>query len=228
MSSQTQLIVMLTHNDVTISEALERLPDVFASPAHAVGCKDLGIDEAALEQLIERSRTEGRQTFLEVVAESDASILEAADVASRLRPDFLIGGTLVEPVLHRLEGTGVAFLPYVGDVYDHPCRLRGEVEEIATAAEAAVAMGAAGVNLLSYRYDGDPVALTAAVRERISAPIVSAGSVDTPERLRQVAQLGVDYVTIGTALLEKRLAPGGSYREQIEASVKHLSEVPTK
>ena len=62
-----------------------------------------------------------------------------------------------------IAGTGIKFFPYVGQIVDHPCLLRGTIDEIADDARRAEALGVDGINLLAYRYDGDVDALVEAV-----------------------------------------------------------------
>ncbi len=100
-------------------------------------------------------------------------------MAAEIRPDHLIGGTLIEPVQEILAGTGVRFWPYVGQIVGHPCLLRGSIDEIVADTERAAALGVDGINLLAYRYDGDVEALVRAVVGRSDLPVICAGSVDS-------------------------------------------------
>ena len=59
---------------------------------------------------------------------------------------------MIEPIQEIIAGTGVRFYPYVGEVIDHPCLLRGTIEEVAQAARDAEEPGVDGINLLAYRY----------------------------------------------------------------------------
>ena len=111
-------------------------------------------------------RANGHRSYLEVVSETDEATLESARVAAEIRPDYLIGGTLIEPVQQIIAGTGVRFFPYIGEVVGHPCLLRGAIEEIAQQAQRAEQLGVDGINLLAYRYDGDVDALVTAVWRR--------------------------------------------------------------
>ena len=79
-----------------------------------------------------------------------------------------------------LEGTGVKFWPYVGQIVGHPCLLRGTIDEIVADTERAAALGVDGINLLAYRYDGDVEALVRAV----------VGATDLPVDLRGLGRLG--------------------------------------
>ena len=111
-------------------------------------------------------RANGHETWIEVVSETEEDTLASARAAAEIRPDHLIGGTLIEPVQEILAGTGVKFWPYVGQIVGHPCLLRGSIDEIVADTERAAALGVDGINLLAYRYDGDVEALVARRRRR--------------------------------------------------------------
>jgi hypothetical protein len=115
-----------------------------------------------------------------------------------------------------IAGTQIKFCPYVGQVIDQPCLLRGSIDEIASDAQSAQARGVDGINLLAYRYDQDVDALVEAVVGATSLPVIAAGSVDSAERIRALEQRGVWAFTIGTAALEGKLVPGAPLERQLE------------
>lgn len=180
-----------------------------------VGCKDLGLPREELEQLMDDIRADGHTGYLEVVSETEEATLESARVAAEIRPDYLIGGTLIEPVQEIVAGTGVRFFPYVGRVVGHPCLLRGSIEEIVGDVRRAEELGVDGINLLAYRYDGDVDALVEAVLGATSLPVIAAGSVDSAQRIQALAERGVWAFTIGTAALDSKLVPGAPLEQQL-------------
>jgi hypothetical protein len=218
-----EFIFMLTRNDETLADAREVYGSVAATGVRHFGCKDVGLPREELEALLSEIRGNGHTSYLEVVSESDEATLASARAAAEIRPDYLIGGTLIEPVQEIIAGTGIKFFPYVGRVVDHPCLLRGSIEEIAEHARRAEALGVDGVNLLAYRYDGDVEALVDAVRAATSFPVIAAGSVDSVERIRTLAEHGVWAFTIGTAALDGVLLPGEPLQAQLELALKAAS-----
>ena len=157
----------------------------------------------------------GHTTHLEVVSESEEATLASARAAAEIGPDYLIGGTLIEPVQEILEGTGIRFFPYVGRIVGHPCLLRGAIDEIADDARRAEQLGVDGINLLAYRYDGDVDALVEAVVDATSLPVIAAGSVDSQARIQALDERGVWAFTIGTAALDGVLVPGRPLEDQL-------------
>jgi hypothetical protein len=212
----TQFIFMLTRDDQTLADAREVYDSIAGTGVTHVGCKDVGLPRRELERLMEDIRANGHTSYLEVVSESEEATLQSARVATDLGPDYLIGGTLIEPVQEIIAGSGMHFFPYVGKVIGHPCLLRGSVQEIVEDAGRAQELGVEGINLLAYRYDGDVDALVEAVVGGISLPVIAAGSVDSAQRIQALAERGVWAFTIGTAALDGKLLAGAPLHEQLQ------------
>ena len=206
---------MLTRDDCTIADAREVYASVAGTGIRHVGCKDVGLPAGELAALLDDIRSRGHTSYLEVVSETEEATLQSARVATEVRPDCLIGGTLIEPVQEIIAGTGIRFFPYIGKVIGHPCLLRGEIEDIAEDARRAEQLGVDGINLLAYRHDGDVDALVEAVVEATSLPVIAAGSVDSRARIQALADRGVWGFTIGTAALDGKLVPDAPLEDQL-------------
>ncbi|HUO74766.1 MAG TPA: hypothetical protein VMU39_28630 [Solirubrobacteraceae bacterium] len=216
----SEFIFMLTRDDRTIADARAVYEQIADSGIIHVGCKDIGLEQAELAALMDDIRANGHTSYLEVVSETEEATLQSARVAAELAPDYLIGGMVIEPIQELLAGCGVRFCPYIGTIVDHPCLLRGTIEEIAQDARRAEALGVDGINLLAYRYDGDVDKLVEAVVGASTLPIIAAGSVDSAERIQALDQRGVWAFTIGTAALDGKLVPGAPLAEQLEYVLK--------
>jgi hypothetical protein len=218
----SEFIFMLTRDDQTLADARSVYAAVADVGVRHVGCKDIGLRQEDLRALMDEIRAKGATTYLEVVSESEQATLASARAAVEIRPDYLIGGTLVEPVQEILAGTGIRFFPYVGRIVDHPCLLRGTIDEIVADTRRVEALGVDGVNLLAYRYDGDVDALVEAVVGATSLPVIAAGSVDSAERIRALSERGIWAFTIGTAALDGKLVDGeplaGQLRYALDAA----------
>jgi NAD(P)H-dependent flavin oxidoreductase YrpB (nitropropane dioxygenase family) len=219
-----EFVFMLTRDDETLADAR----DVYASIADIgvrhVGCKDVGLPREELQGLLSDIKANGHTAHLEVVSESEEATLASARAAAEIGPDYLIGGTLIEPVQEILAGTGIKFFPYVGQIVGHPCLLRGSIAEITEHARRAEALGADGINLLAYRYDGDVDALVEAVVAATTLPVIAAGSVDSVERIRALANHGVWAFTIGTAALDGVLLPEEPLQAQLELALEAAAD----
>jgi len=221
-----EFIFMLTRDDKTLPDALEVFRNVASVGVRHVGCKDIGLPESQLAEFLGEARASGASTYLEVVSMTPEDELRSAETAVRVRPDYLIGGTQVEDVQRIIAGSGMRYFPYIGRIVDHPCLLRGTIEEISEDARRVEALGVDGINLLAYRYDGDVPALVRVVSETTSLPLICAGSVDSVARIEELASLGVWSFTVGTAALDGRFVPGGELAAQLEAILAAAGAAP--
>jgi mannose-6-phosphate isomerase-like protein (cupin superfamily) len=213
----SEFILMLTRDDVTVPNARDLLREVLSTPVRHVGFKDVGLPLEEMRALVREIRAAGRSMHLEVVSLTEEEELRSAQVAIELEVDYLIGGTRWSLVRPLLEGTGIRYFPYPGTIVGHPAQLEGSVEQIVADAER---MGEAvdGINLLAYRHvELDGAALLEAVQERVSLPVIAAGSVNSLERVRAVAATGAWAFTIGAAALDLRIVAGGTLARQLEA-----------
>jgi hypothetical protein len=135
--------------------------------------------------------------------------------------DYLIGGTYIDATLPLIKNTKIKYFPYVGKIIDHPCKLRGSIQEIVSDTEKVKQRGIPGINLLAYRYNGDVEALI----ERVSAvglPMIVAGSIDSYERVRKMRDMDIWAFTIGGAIFDKKFVARGSLTENINAVLKEI------
>jgi hypothetical protein len=93
-----EFIFMLTRDDRTIPDAREVYASIASTGVRHVGCKDVGLGRGELARLLGDIREGGQTSYLEVVSETEEATLRPARIAAELRPDCLIGGTLIEPV----------------------------------------------------------------------------------------------------------------------------------
>jgi hypothetical protein len=214
----TEFIFMLTHSDRTVPNARAVYDEIRSSGLHYVGFKDIGLPIAELRELARAIRADGREVMLEVVSEDKDEELRSIRAALEIGVDWLLGGTHPDEALEILAGSPARYCPFPGRVIGHPSQLRGSIDEIADDAAALTARpGVHGLDLLAYRYDGDVEALTAAVNERSSGPVIAAGSVDSLERISVLTRVGVWGFTIGGAIFDGRFAGAPSVPAQIES-----------
>jgi hypothetical protein len=210
-----EFIFMLTRNDETVPDAIEVFEQVRHTGVRYVGFKDVGPPLPELRRLAQVIRASGREVFLEVVSLDREAELRSARAALEIGADWLLGGTRPADVLPIIAGSGVRYCPFPGQIVGHPSLLRGSIEEIAASAGALSGLeGVYGLDLLAYRFDGDVPALVRRVLEQARCPVIAAGSVDSVERIRELADLGVWGFTIGTAIFEQHF--GAGLAEQIE------------
>jgi len=212
---------MLTSGDRTVGDCLAVLDEVAGLGLRHIGFKDVGVPPDVLEALHRGIKGIGATSYLEVVSLTPESTRQSARAARRLGVDRVLGGGDAAAVLDEIGGAGIEFFPFAGRPQGHPTQLSGSPEEIATDCRRADALGCAGVDLLAFRsVAAPPLDLVRAAREALGGELIVAGSVDSPARIRDLAALGVDAFTIGTALLERRFVSGEpSLRAQVAAAL---------
>lgn len=221
----TEFIFMLTHADRTVPDARAVYDEVRATGLRYVGFKDIGLPIAELRDLAAAIRSDGREVMLEVVSEDKDDELRSIRAALEIGVDWLLGGTHPDEALEIIAGTAVRYCPFPGRVIGHPSMLRGTIEEIATdGADLTARPGVHGLDLLAYRYDGDVEALTAAVNQRATGPVIAAGSVDSLARIAALVRIGVWGFTIGGAIFDGRFAGAPSVAAQVETVLAALGQ----
>lgn len=196
-------IFMLTQNDRTVANALDRLDEVIATGIRHIGFKDIGLSFAALQELTAAIRASGARVYLEVVSLDEASEAASARTAVSLNVDFLLGGTRPGVVLPIIRGKTIRYYPFAGTIVGHPSQLVGAPSQIIAGAKRIADMdGVDGLDLLAYRSVGDASSLIAQVCSAVAPkPVIVAGSIDCADRLGAVVRGRAAAFTVGTAAL---------------------------
>jgi len=211
---------MLTSGDRTVGDCLAVLDEVAGLGLRHIGFKDVGVPPDVLGVLHRGIKRIGATSYLEVVSLTPESTRRSARTARHLGVDRVLGGGDASAVLDEIGGAGIEFFPFAGRPQGHPTELKGSPEEIAADCRRADALGCAGVDLLAFRSVAAPLDLVRAAREALGGKLIVAGSVDSPARIRDLAALGVDAFTIGTALFERRFISGEpSLQAQVAAAL---------
>jgi hypothetical protein len=201
-------IFMLTRQDQTVADCLETFETVRSIGVRHVGFKDVGVSMETLVALNQAIKKSGATSYLEVVSETPEDSVRSARNAVEIGIDRLMGGTEIEPTLRILAGTGIQYMPFPGRPEGHPTKLGGSPEDVEEDCRRFAALGCAGVDLLAYRAtEADPLDLVRAARKGTDGYLAVAGSIDSPERIRAVAEAGADGFTVGTAALEGAFSP---------------------
>ena len=220
-----KLIIMFTLNDMTVPDAIDYFEQIKDLPVDYFGYKELGLENKKMKLLNDKIHTAGFETFLEVVEYEEKAILGPAKMAVDIGFDYLMG-TIYFPSIWKIINKKIKYFPFCGKVYGRPSILDGTIKEIVDDARRIEAEGASGFDILAYRYiqpERVPE-LMAAVKNAVNVPIVSAGSINSFERLDETIKQSVWGFTIGGAFFEKRFVPGGSYRDNVIAVLKKLGK----
>ncbi len=217
-----KLIVMLTHHDRTVENAVEIFEACKDSKAEYWGFKEVGIPLEEMKKLCKMMKEAGKTTFLEVVAYTEKECLEGAKMAGECGFDYLMGTMYFDSVHEYAKEAGLKYLPFVGKIVGRPSRLEGTVESIVAEAKELLGKGVYGFDLLGYRFVGDPVELDNTFVKEINVPVCLAGSVNSYERLDEVKESGSWAFTIGGAFFENKF--DGSFAEQIDKVIDYMEK----
>ncbi|MBR4627134.1 MAG: hypothetical protein IKO47_05470 [Ruminococcus sp.] len=208
-----ELIVMLTYNDCTVENAFEIFSKCSDSKAKYWGFKEKPLPLDEMKRLYAYMKECGKTTVLEVVEYTEEEGINGAETAVECGCDILMGTMYSDKISEICRKNGIKYMPFVGDVYDRPSVLGGTVEGMIAEARDCISKGCAGIDLLGYRFTGDPVELNRRLVEEIDADICIAGSVNSFERLDEICDASPWAFTIGSAFFDKQF--GTDFCEQI-------------
>ncbi len=212
-----ELIVMLTHYDQTVPNALELFERTKDYPITHWGFKDVGIPPEAMKSVVQAMKDAGKTTFLEVVSLSEEEGVRGAQLAVDLGFDILMGTVFFPSIGEYLKDKPVRYYPFPGRVHSHPSILDGTIDEIVAHARELEDYGVHGLDLLTYRYNGEASHLLKQVVQATKIPIVSAGSIASFDRINEVWDAGAWGFTIGSAFFERQFVPDGSFEDNVLA-----------
>ena len=208
-----ELIVMLTHNDLTVANAYEVFDACRSTPARYWGFKEQPLPLAEMQRIYAYMKACGKRTVLEVVAYTEAEGLEGAQMAAACGCDILMGTCFAPSILRFCQEHGIAYMPFVGQIEGRPSILRGSVESMLAEAVQLKAAGAYGIDLLGYRYEDDAERLIRQIVIETDHPVCVAGSIDSYERLEFVKTVHPWAFTIGSAFFDHKF--GDAIADQI-------------
>jgi hypothetical protein len=215
------LIVMLTHNDQTVKDAIEVFESSKDLNVKHWGFKNIGLPVPQMKTLVKNMKDAGKTTYLEVVTYTEEECLAAAKLAIECGFDCLMG-TLYFPSVGKLVKDQIKYFPFCGKVWDNPSILGGTIDEIIADANHLKELGADGIDILAYRFTGDPVELIKQYAKRVEIPTVIAGSIDTFERIDFMKEINPFGFTMGSALFNKKFKKDGSFRENLKIVADYL------
>ncbi len=209
-----ELIVMLTHNDLTVENAYEVFEQCKDTKALYFGFKEQPLPIEEMKRIYTRMKECGKRTVLEVVEYTEKEGIEGALMAIACNCDVLMGTIYSESIHQLCKQYNITYMPFVGKIIDRPSILQGSIESMVEEAENLKKEGVDGIDLLGYRYDEDAEALISEMVSKTGMPICVAGSIDSYERLQFVKDVQPWAFTIGSAFFENKF--GSSIAEQID------------
>ena len=211
-----KLILMLTHNDMTVVDAIDYFEQVKDLPIDYFGFKEIGLKPEKMKILNNKIHNAGYQSFLEVVEYEEKNIIGPAKMAVDMGFDYLMG-TIYYPSIWKIIDKKIKYFPFCGKIYNRPSVLDGTINEIVQDIKRLESEGVEGFDLLAYRYKNVSMidTLIEKVKNAVKIPIVLAGSINSLERVEKTIEKQVWGFTIGGAFFEKKFVPGGSFRKNV-------------
>lgn len=221
MATTPELVVMLTHNDLTVSNAAQVFLECQNSKAQFWGFKEAPLPLPEMKRLVSMFHQCGKTAFLEVVSYSESEGLEGARIAVEIGCDILMG-TKYSAAIHDLcKRNNIMYMPFVGTIVDRPSILTGSIADIIQEGLACARLGVDGVDLLGYRYVGDAAELITKFVQAMPIPVCVAGSIDSFERLDLIKSANPWSFTIGSAFFENRFP--GTFCDQVNDVCEYMS-----
>ena len=222
MSRIPELIVMLTHDDLTVDNAQEIFSSCKDSDAEFWGIKEKSLPPEKMVELFSIMKKNKKTGALEVVSYSEDGGLAGARLAAECGCDILMGTVFFDSINEFCLSHNLKYMPFVGDVSGRPSILDGSIEKMISDAESYIKKGAYGIDLLGYRYTGNPNLLNETFVKNIDAPTCIAGSVDSYERLDEIKKISPWAFTIGSAFFEKKF--GEKFLDQINSVIAYMKK----
>lgn len=215
-----ELVVMLTYDDFTVKNAYEIFDECKNSKAEYWGFKEKPLPLEQMKKIFSYMKHYGKTTFLEVVAYTEEECLNGAKMALECGVDFLVGTIFFDSVNDFCKEHNLKYMPFVGEIKERPSVLYGKIDDMINEAKNYISKGAYGIDLLGYRYIGDPIELNRRFVSEIDAPVCLAGSVNSYEKLDEIINISPWSFTIGSAFFDKKF--GNGFCEQINTVCEYI------
>lgn len=216
------LIVMLTHNDKTIDNAIDVFEQCKDSQAKYFGIKDGSLSLSEMQKIYAYMKEHNKITVFEIVQYEEEESLKYAKMAKDCQIDIVMGTCYFESVHKLCLENNLKYMPFIGQIHDRPSILSGEIVDIVAQANSYKEKGVDGIDLLGYRYVGNPEVLNETIVSQVDLPIIIAGSIDSYQRLDEMKRISPFAFTIGSAFFDHKF--GQDLTEQINLVCDYLKK----
>lgn len=226
MNNIPNLIVMLTHNDKTVLNAHEIFEQCKNSKAEFWGFKEEPLPLDEMKKLYKYMKSLGKTTFLEVIAYDEENGLKGAKTALECGVDILMGTVFYDSINQFCKINNLKYMPFVGQVSQRPSILEGDINDMILETNSYIKKGAYGIDLLGYRYTGNPIELNKKFVNNVNAPVCIAGSINSYKRLDEIKNANPWAYTIGGAFFENKF--GKDFEMQINKVCDYMEDINIK
>lgn len=220
MKDKPILIVMLTYNDRTVENAYDIFDRCKSSKAQYWGFKEESLPPDEMKKLYRYMKDCGKTTVLEVVAYTEEECIKGAQLAVECKCDILMGTIFSDKINEICKAKNLKYMPFVGKITDRPSVLNGDIDDMIAEARSYIAKGVYGIDLLGYRYTGDPFELNRRIVSEVNTNVCIAGSIDSFKRLDEIKSISPRAFTIGSAFFDNKF--DGSFAEQIDKVCEYI------
>lgn len=217
-----ELVVMLTHHDRTVENAIEVFQACRDTKATCWGFKEVGIPKEEMKRLVQMMKDAGKRPFLEVVAYTEGECLQGVQAGIECGFETIMGTMYFPSVQKAVQDAGLRYMPFVGEIVGRPSVLQGSIQGMIDEANDLLAKGVDGIDLLAYRYTGDAEKLIEAFVAGVNAPVCIAGSIDSFQRLDVMKRVSPWGFTIGGAFFENKFQ--GSFAQQVDTVCEYIAK----
>ena len=220
--SSPKLIVMLTHNDVTVGNAYDIFLDCIESNASYYGIKENGIDIETMKKLVSCIKNHNKKAVLEIVAYTEPECIDGVKLANECGFDIVMGTRYFLSVSEYCRSNNIKYIPFIGNVHDRPSVLEGSVDEILSETQNIINAGIRSFDLLAYRYTGDSEELARKLTALPDVEIIMAGGIDSFGKLDFIRECNPYAFTIGSAFFDNKF--GNGMVQQINAVIDYMEK----
>lgn len=227
---KSEIIVMLTYNDYTVTNAKQVFDTCVDLPVKYWGFKDNVLSDKDAQDLGRHIGESGKLPVLELVNFTEEAYTRAAKVAVEGKFHLVSGGLYNKTLWNHLREHGIQYLPFCGELSRDESGLLWMYEtreEMLNNAHHALDAGVMGIELCFYRHaneDGDE--LIKWFKHLLpDIPISVAGSVSSFERIKFVCENDVDFFTTGSALFSQTYIKNGSFYNNLKTVYDYIQSL---
>ena len=215
-----ELVAMTVWNRKTVPDAKKAFMDSRDLPVDGWGCKDVGIPEDEVKELLLLMGETGKRVTLELMKSTEEEFYQSAQLAYQCGVTAVVGGKFSKRVSDYCAEKGMEYYPFIR-------KNEGELDLEKMAAETAFACesGATGVCVPFYGILAEPAPLIERIKKATDKPIISASSINSRERLQEMAEFEIPYLNIGSGFFAGDFVPGGSFRENLKRCIEWMDEL---
>lgn len=214
-SPDTKLIVMLTHNDKTVTNALALFNECADLDVDYWGIKTEPLSLEEMKAFVEAVHSKNKTAVFESVCYTEKEGILDARKAFECNCDILMGTKYSDKINSFCKEHNIRYMPFIGKPSLVPSILEGTWQDFAFDIDSSLKNNTFGVDYLAYRHVQDPHKILKDVfANSKKTNVCIAGSVDSFNKIDEIISLGASFFTIGSAFFENCF--GQTISEQIE------------